>query len=217
MPDTCSSDRCLGITDLSKPLVDEKAELPAIIVTPSSPVFESEFFIAFLAPPPSPTFSQRLGTLVPSFRSYLPSQIQLPQSPFKTTFDDRNGSFSLRGRIRTIILLSLLLFVMASHVVIHRIATNHPHLQFGIVPDNDIDVASLAHSGDKDVFGFGGRADAHDATEEPSTAGFWNLHALWAPAGATSSRSFVVVEEPAPEQGNDNDSSKEEVRPEAAA
>ncbi|EJF62870.1 hypothetical protein DICSQDRAFT_57049 [Dichomitus squalens LYAD-421 SS1] len=176
--------------DLSKPLVDEKSELPAIIVTPSSPVFESKFFIAFIAPPPSPTFSQRLSSLVPSFRS---------------------------GRIRTIILLFLLLFIMASHVVIHRIATNHPHLQFGIIPDNDIDVSSLSHTGNMDVFGVGGRADAQDTTEEPSTAGFWNLRALWAPTGATSSRSFIVVEELAPKEGNDNDTPKEEVRPEVAA
>ncbi|TBU32005.1 hypothetical protein BD309DRAFT_1053028 [Dichomitus squalens] len=203
--------------DLSKPLVDEKSELPAIIVTPSSPVFESKFFIAFIAPPPSPTFSQRLSSLVPSFRSYLPSQIQLPQTPFKTTFNDGNNSFSLRGRIRTIILLFLLLFIMASHVVIHRIATNHPHLQFGIIPDNDIDVSSLSHTGNMDVFGVGGRADAQDTTEEPSTAGFWNLRALWAPTGATSSRSFIVVEELAPKEGNDNDTPKEEVRPEVAA
>ena len=84
-------------TDLSAPLVDEKAELPAIIVTPSSPVFESEFFIAFLAPPPSPTFSQRLASMMPSLpslHSYLPSQIQLPATPFKSSYDEGRSSFS---------------------------------------------------------------------------------------------------------------------------
>ncbi|KAI1789014.1 hypothetical protein LXA43DRAFT_893658 [Ganoderma leucocontextum] len=201
--------------DLNLPLVDEKADLPAIIVTPSSPGFEKEFFIAFLAPPPSPTFSQRLSAFVPSFRLYLPSQIQLPPSPFKARFDDPpTGSFSLKGRIRTIILLFVLLFIMASHVVIHRIATNHPHLEFGIVTDNDIGISSLTHPAEMDVFGVGGRADAPD---EASTAGFWNLRALWAPSGATKSRSFIVVEELTPEQGNDYDTSKEEVRPKAAA
>lgn len=203
--------------DLTLPLVDEKAELPAIIVTPSSPVFEKEFFIAFLAPPPSPTFSQRLSTLVPSFRSYLPSQIQLPSSPFKARFDDRTGSFSLQGRIRTIILLFLLLFIMASHVVMHRIASNHPHLEFSIISDNDIDMSALTRNAQVDVFGVGGRADAQDVPDEASTAAFWNLGALWAPSGATKLRSFIVVEEPTPEQGNDNDTPQEEARPTVAA
>lgn len=203
--------------NLTLPLVDEKADLPAIIVTPSSPVFEKEFFIAFLAPPPSPTFAQRFSTLVPSFRSYLPSQIQLPHSPFKTRFDDRTSSFSLKGRIRTIILLFLLLFIMASHVVMHRIASNHPHLEFGIVSDNDVDISALTHPAQMDVFGVGGRADAQDVPDEASTAGFWNLRSLWAPSGATKSRSFIVAEEPTPEQGNDNDTFKEEVRTQAAA
>lgn len=189
------------ITDLSLPLVDEKAELPAIIVTPSSPGFETEFFIAFIAPPPSPTFSQRLSTLVPAFRSYLPSQIQLPSTPFKTTFDERSGSsFSLRGRIRTIVLVFLLLFIMASHVVLHRVASNHPHLDFGMHPDNDIDFSALSRA-EKDVVG--GRVGMQDAGSN-----WWNR--------ATSTADFVVEEPaPAPEQGNDNDTS--EVRPEAVA
>lgn len=212
-----SSPGCLKIADLTLPLVDEKAELPAIIVTPSSPVFEKEFYIAFLAPPLSPTFSQRLSDLVPSFRSYLPSQIQLPPSPFKARFDDRASSFSLRGRIRTIVLLFLLLFIMASHVVMHRIASNHPHLEFGIVSDNDIDMSALAHSAQMDVFGVGGRASVQDIPDDASAAGFWNLRALWAPSGATTSRSFIVVEEPTPERDNDNDTRKGEARPKAAA
>ena len=199
-------------TDLTRPIVDEKAELPAIIVTPSSPVFESEFFIAFLAPPPSPTFSQRLATLVPTFRTYLPSQIQLPASPFKTSFDDRS-SFSLRGRLRAIILLFMLLFIMASHVAIHRIATNHPHLEFGMVPDHDIDFATLSRTSNTDAFGV--RVDAQDAAApDHSTAGWFNLRAMWAPVPAPSTRSFVV-EESASEHGNDHDIP--EAAPQAAA
>ena len=199
-------------TDLTRPIVDEKAELPAIIVTPSSPVFESEFFIAFLAPPPSPTFSQRLATLVPTFRTYLPSQIQLPASPFKTSFDDRS-SFSLRGRLRAIILLFMLLFIMASHVAIHRIATNHPHLEFGMVPEHDIDFAALSRTSDMDVIG--ARVDGHDAAaSDPSAAGWFNLRAMWAPVPAPSTRSFVV-EESASEHGNDHDNP--EAAPQVAA
>lgn len=208
----------LPAADLNRPIVDEKAELPAIIVTPSSPVFESEFFIAFLAPPPSPTFSQRLSTLVPSFRSYLPSQIQLPASPFKATFDDQSSrSFSLRGRIRTIILLFVLLFIMASHVALHRVATNHPHLEFGMAPDHDIELSSLTRPAEA-MDMFGARVDANDVAEDaadPSTAGWFNLRALWAPVPATSTRSFVV-EEAASKQSNDNDIIPE-VRPPAAA
>ncbi|KAI0824672.1 hypothetical protein BC628DRAFT_1321729 [Trametes gibbosa] len=199
--------------DLSQPLVDEKAELPAIIVTPSSPVFESEFFIAFLAPPPSPTFSQRLATVVPSLpslHSYLPSQIQLPATPFKSSFEQRSSS--ARGFIRTTILLLVLLFIMGSHLVMHRLATNHPHLEFDITPEHDITFSSLSRPVEMDVFG--ARVDANDVdagTLSPSTAGWFDFNALWAAAPATNTRSpkdFVVVEETsvaAPEQSNDND------------
>ncbi|KAI0637918.1 hypothetical protein C8Q77DRAFT_1046930 [Trametes polyzona] len=208
--------------DLSKPLVDEKAELPAIIVTPSSPVFESEFFIAFIAPPPSPTFSQRLATLVPSFpslQSYLPSQIQLPTTPFKNGFEERSSS--ARGFIRTTILLLVLLFIMGSHLVMHRLATNHPHLEFDMTPEHDIDLASLSRPAQLDTFG--ARVDAGDVEQEtptPSTAGWFDFNALWAAAPSTNTRSpkdFVVVEPTISglEQSHDNDNAED--RPQAAA
>ncbi|KAI9001309.1 hypothetical protein BD414DRAFT_405671 [Trametes punicea] len=182
--------------DLSLPLVDEKAELPAIIVTPSSPVFENEFFIAFLAPPPSPTFSQRLANLASSFSA-------------------------LHSHVRTVFLLFLLLFIMASHLVIHRLATDHPHLEFDVTPDHSIGLAALSHHADVDMFG--ARVDAHDVvpdTSTRSTAGWFDLHALWAPVPATNTRSskeFVVVEPSAsgPEQSNDHDNAED--RPQAAA
>ena len=171
-------------------------------------MFESEFFIAFIAPPPSPTFGQRLSTLVPSFRSYLPSQIQLPATPFKTSFDDRSA-FSLRSRIRTIFLLFVLFFIMASHVVLHRVASNHPHLEFGLVPDNEIDFSSLTRAVAVDREFIGARVDAQDA-ETPS------IHdRVWRDHRAMPSRMAIVVEEPAPPKGNDNDNS--EVQPLAAA
>ncbi|KAI0751451.1 hypothetical protein C8Q80DRAFT_1157353 [Daedaleopsis nitida] len=192
--------------DLTLPLVDEKADLPAIIVTPSSPVFESEFFIAFIAPPPSPTFAQRVSALVPSFRSYLPSQIQLPATPFKTSFDDRS-TFSLRSRLRTIFLLFVLFFIMASHVVLHRVATLHPHLEFGIVPD-DVDFSSLSHAVDRDIIG--ARVDVHE-TETPSVA-----DRTWYHRGIPHRAAMdLVVEEPTLAKGNDNDSP--EVHPQTAA
>ncbi|KAI9066367.1 hypothetical protein FKP32DRAFT_1565851 [Trametes sanguinea] len=186
--------------DLSLPLVDEKADLPAIIVTPSSPVLESEFYIAFLAPPPSPTFSQRLASLVPSFpsvQSYLPSHA------------------------RTVFLLLILLFIMASHLIMHRLITNHPHLDFDVKPEHEIGIAALSRPSEVDTFG--ARVDAHDVdsdVSDPSTAGWFNIHALWAPLPATSTRSpkdFVVVESaaPVPAQTHDNDNAED--RPLAAA
>ncbi|OJT13354.1 hypothetical protein TRAPUB_10120 [Trametes pubescens] len=201
------------VIDLSLPLVDEKADLPAIIVTPSSPGFESEFFIAFIAPPPSPTFSQRLTTLVPSLpslHSYLPSQIQLPTTPFKTSFEERSSS--ARSFVRTAILLLVLLFIMGSHLVMHRLATNHPHLDFDITPDHDIDLAALSRPVEMDVFGV--RVDANDVeqvqqdTPTPSTAGWFDFNALWAAAPATNTRSpkdFVVVEPSAAGEEHSND------------
>lgn len=201
--------------------MDEKADLPAIIVTPSSPVLESEFYIAFLAPPPSPTFSQRLASLVPSFpsvQSYLPSQIQLPVTPFKSSFGERS-SFSARSHARTVFLLLVLLFIMASHLIMHRLITNHPHLDFDVTPEHEIGIAALSRPVEVDTFG--ARVDAHDVDSDasnPSTAGWFNIHALWAPLPAASTRStkdFVVVEPAAPAQTHDNDNAED--RPLAAA
>ena len=59
-------------TDLTLPLVAEKAPLPAIIVTPSSPSSTRDFAIAFLAPPAAPALTlslrQRLAAHAPGAR-----------------------------------------------------------------------------------------------------------------------------------------------------
>ncbi|PBL02020.1 hypothetical protein ARMGADRAFT_235929 [Armillaria gallica] len=47
--------------DLSLPSLTEKSPLPAIIVTPSSPVSTQDFSIAFLAPEPKPSILKRLS------------------------------------------------------------------------------------------------------------------------------------------------------------
>ncbi|OBZ76127.1 hypothetical protein A0H81_03683 [Grifola frondosa] len=169
----------LGLTlipaplDLSLPLVDEKAALPAIIVTPSSPSSETDFSIAFPPPPPKPTLAERFLPLVPALpplSSYLPSQIQLPPSPFKTQFDENSMPFySLKTRARTMILLMLLLFIMASHLVIHRLASSHPRLEFGVVPNGDIDLVSLANVGDVDIFDTKRNTDFVVWEAEPAT------------------------------------------------
>ena len=121
----------------------------------------------------------------------------------------------MRGRIRAILLLFVLLFIMASHVAIHRIATSRPHLEFGMAPDHDINFAALSRTADTDAFG--ARVDAQDAADapaDPSTAGWFNLRAMWAPSPVAAARAFVV-EEVVPEHGNDNDTP--EVVPEVAA
>jgi len=81
----------------------EKSALPAIIVTPSSPSCSADFSIAFVAPPEKPTFRKRLFSF----------------------------AAPLNHRARTSLLLLLLLFIMACHLLTHRLATSHSHLQFG--------------------------------------------------------------------------------------
>ncbi|KAL4241426.1 hypothetical protein ABKN59_000296 [Abortiporus biennis] len=174
--------------DLTLPLVDEKAALPAIIVTPSSPSGEKDFAIAFLAPEPKPSLRERLTASMPSLPSFptrLPSQIRLPQSPFKNDFEQRS-SWSFTTRARTLVVFSVLLFIMACHLILHRAITGHPHLQFGIAHDNDMValqtfVPPSARFVDVPVH----PSDVPlplDASSTPSIAGWFNLHGIWAPA-----------------------------------
>jgi len=90
--------------DLSLPLATEKSSLPAIIVTPSSPSSSRDFSIAFLAPPPKPSFAERLST----FTSF--------QAP-------------VHLKARTFIIVFLILFILMCHVVTH-LAAQRPHLEF---------------------------------------------------------------------------------------
>jgi len=89
--------------DLTLPLVDDKAKLPAIIVTPSSPSGETDFSIAFLAPPPKEGFLSRLA-----------KRYKLP--------------FALRPRI--FLVIGLLFFFFACHLFAHGLATRRPRLHF---------------------------------------------------------------------------------------
>jgi hypothetical protein len=83
----------------------DKSPLPAIVVTPSSPSCSADFSVAFLAPPKKPSACERFFSVA---------------SP-------------LNLKARTTFLLLLLLFVMACHLFTHRLATSHPHLQFGMM------------------------------------------------------------------------------------
>jgi len=85
---------------------DEKSPLPAIIVTPSSPSSSFDFSIAFVAPPPKPTLRERITAVV---------------GPLQT-------------KARVALVLVLFLFVLATHLLAHRLATRHPHLQFDTAP-----------------------------------------------------------------------------------
>ncbi|PPQ74786.1 hypothetical protein CVT24_003725 [Panaeolus cyanescens] len=82
--------------DLSLPLVSEKSTLPAIIVTPSSPSSARDFSIAFIQPPPKQSLRDRLS----SFTHYNP----------------------LSPRLRSVILILLLVFVLLCHLVTHQLA-----------------------------------------------------------------------------------------------
>jgi len=177
--------------DLTQPLVDEKAPLPAIIVTPSSPSHDGDFSIAFLMPPPKPTVLQRFMKLLPSLPR-LPAQIQLPVTPAKPDFEHTS---LCKTRARATILLLLLLFIMACHVVMHELVTGRPHMEFGMHPDNEaINFSSLDHA---DMLG--APVDIHVAkdTTPPIVGGWFDLNALWAPVPATDSKrtpDFVVWE-----------------------
>lgn len=97
--------------DLSLPLATEKSPLPAIIVTPSSPSTDApEYYIAFLTPPPKPTFRERIS-------EYSPFQ---PQLPLKT---------------RSAIIVSLVLFILVCHILVH-LAVRRPHSDFITSSDN---------------------------------------------------------------------------------
>ncbi|KZP15100.1 hypothetical protein FIBSPDRAFT_795924 [Athelia psychrophila] len=54
--------------DLSLLQAGEKSSIPAIIVTPSSPTYEFEFYIAFS---PKPTLRDRLASITPRARTAL--------------------------------------------------------------------------------------------------------------------------------------------------
>ncbi|RDB20464.1 hypothetical protein Hypma_012389 [Hypsizygus marmoreus] len=98
--------------DLSLPLATEKSPLPAIIVTPSSPSSSHDFSIAFLAPPPRPSVRERVSSYASSYVS-----IKAPTLPF---------------RVRTLMIIFLIIFVLVCHVVTHRLAVRRPHLEFSV-------------------------------------------------------------------------------------
>ncbi|CAL1701578.1 unnamed protein product [Somion occarium] len=189
--------------DLALPLVDEKAPLPAIIVTPSSPSGEKDFAIAFLAPPPKPSLRERIAShlprmpVFPSLQARLPSKIHLPQTPCQEGFVSQPSSWSVKAKARTAVVFAILLFIMVCHLVMHSMITGHAHLEFGLGPDNDmvalnIPVVPIPHSSNAP------ETESVDRAATPSLGGWFNLHAMWAPVPITEgkrSAHFIVVED----------------------
>lgn len=96
--------------DLSLPSITEKSPLPAIIVTPSSPVHTHDFSIAFLAPAPKPTVRERVTSSI-------------------NNFTDKSWLIQSRP-LRTFLILALLFFVMiTTHLITHRFAA-YPYPRF---------------------------------------------------------------------------------------
>ncbi|THH12371.1 hypothetical protein EW145_g10 [Phellinidium pouzarii] len=99
--------------DLSGPIVDDKALLPAIIVTPSSPSCDRDFRIAFLAAQPKETIATRVIT---SLHKAAPAPSQI--------------------RPRTLILIFVPLLILFCHVLTHHLAMHRPHLHFAAAADD---------------------------------------------------------------------------------
>ena len=127
----------------------EKSPLPAIVVTPSSPSCDADFSVAFLAPPEKSTATQQPFSLLAS----------------------------LNLKARTTFLLLLLLFVMACHLFTHRLATRHPHLQFGIMQGVTEETPSTAH--------------LNHHVSWLNWQDFWGVH-----SDVDDKREFVVTESP---------------------
>jgi len=146
--------------DLSLPLATEKSPLPAIIVTPSSPSSARDFSIAFLAPPKEPGLFERL----------------VARLHWSKAFAENNPNFSfgvgsgIRAQTaRTMLVIFLILFVMLTHVVTHRMAqtSRRPYLDFSV---QDTPVAAAAYALSEGL-------DFHADLEGPSAA-FRDNHGL---------------------------------------
>ncbi|KAJ3925154.1 MAG: hypothetical protein NXY57DRAFT_120230 [Lentinula lateritia] len=121
--------------DLSLPLASEKSPLPAIIVTPSSPSSAHDYSIAFLAPPKEPGFFERLGARLHWTKAAVAAESN-PNAPL---------GLGLRAQTaRTLLILFLILFVMLTHVVTHRMAqtSRRPHLDFSVQDSNPAPVTA---------------------------------------------------------------------------
>ncbi|KAJ3878761.1 hypothetical protein F5051DRAFT_220743 [Lentinula edodes] len=169
--------------DLSLPLASEKSPLPAIIVTPSSPSSAHDYSIAFLAPPKEPGFFERLGARLHWTKAAVAAESN-PNAPL---------GLGLRAQTaRTLLILFLILFVMLTHVVTHRMAqtSRRPHLDFSVQDSSPAPVAAsyvlgeigvsegmdgLSNGGHRN--GFGGVAQGHG--HRHAHGGWFDLSRYW--------------------------------------
>jgi len=150
--------------DLTLPLVDEKASLPAIIVTPSSPRSQTDFSIAFLAPGPKPSLRDRVASYLPRTFPFSSEQpISLATTPRKSSFP----SMFAPSKARSIVIMFILLFVMACHMIAHR---------FAMAPRMDFQTNGLG-LGLADEHVHGGLAQPQPHAERSGCwFGFWERH-----------------------------------------
>lgn len=109
-------------------LADEKA-VPAIIVTPSSPMSAQDYSIHFLPLPPKPARRPWLAVLAPfSFRFRRSAPIQLPTSAHDTTSFPIDSLPSSAGHVnkararrnynRVLVLLAIPLLIVLIHILV---------------------------------------------------------------------------------------------------
>lgn len=142
--------------DLSLPDASEKSPLPAIIVTPSSPSSSHDFSIAFLAPPRSPTLRERISCYLSESKKQ-----------------------QLQCKARWTVILTVLLFIMACHVLAHRLAVTRPHLQFEAAVHDGVEGLTL---------------DASAVSKPQAIASWLDLQWLLGSQVSDDKRAFVVRE-----------------------
>ncbi|KAI0069103.1 hypothetical protein BV25DRAFT_1910807 [Artomyces pyxidatus] len=130
----------------SLPLMSEKSPVPMIIVTPSSPSCSTDFSIALLAPPSKPSLRERVSFM----------------------------SATMQFKARTTFILLLLFFIMACHLLTHRLATRHPHLQFDSMQEIEL--------------------GAEQAQVSASSFGWFDWQTFWDISVPDGKREFVVTE-----------------------
>lgn len=165
--------------DLSLPSITEKSPLPAIIVTPSSPVHTHDFSIAFLAPPPKPTVRERVVTSINNITE--------------------NSWLAQSRSIRTFVILALLFFIMiTTHLITHRLAAYpYPRLESDFTHRRlATDFASAARVV---------QADANLVPDGEVQVGIWNwigfeFRKTWGVAGGVVVEDYVTVESTVSEQ-----------------
>jgi COMPASS component SWD1 len=179
--------------DLNLPLLAEKAEFPAIIVTPSSPKTPRDYSIAFLCPPAKPTFRERVSSyFIPSALSEETAIVHDGEIRLSSISSSNRDSFNPKRRMnlkaRTMLILLFLFFILVTHVITHRLATRLPHLDFN-GPNHDSDMTSTT------FFDMDSHA-SEDSGLSATLSGLWpSFQAFWGVVTNDVKREFIITEE----------------------